>query len=59
MTALYRPTLTSQCAARMVASATTPVSSDWPLAIGVRPTIAPMATAAAKSIAVHWASVRR
>ncbi len=59
ITALYRAVLISQCAARMVSSATTPNSSDWVLAIAVRPTIAPIATAAAKSIAVHWASVRR
>src|SRR4051794_24293025 len=45
--------------ASRVTRATAPTAKDCPSATAVRPITAPIATAAAKSIAVHWARVRR
>jgi hypothetical protein len=54
-----RASATRRCATRRVTSATAPVANDVDDEVTVRPMIAPMATATAKSNAPSWATVRR
>ena len=54
-----RANATRRCTTRRVTSATAPTANDADGAVTVRPMIAPMATATAKSNAPSWASVRR
>jgi hypothetical protein len=54
-----RPIATTRCATGRVTSATAEVANEVSDAVAPRPMIAPSATAAARSNALSWASVRR